>query len=249
MIIGDRIKLLRKSNDITQDELAKKLFVSYQLISKWERNISEPTVQMLFTIINSYSLPLDFFMENSTDKQAKDEKNTILSAFVESMYQSIDTFPTFTKISRVANIPKINIEKHFANEDELVYTFINSVDNNIRINLTSQMKLHKNIIDIFINDMAPLLYDKRFELHLLYGRNYIKNIWILFIKNKYKNMIQTYYNAHSINNLDSEYLVDILTAFISVWMSQPNPEPLEDFQFRIKTFVHTPIHDWPLSSK
>ena len=37
MNIGDRIKILRKRNELTQRELAKKIHKSPQVISNWER--------------------------------------------------------------------------------------------------------------------------------------------------------------------------------------------------------------------
>lgn len=41
MALGDNIQYLRKMNDITQEELAEKLFVSRQTISKWEMEVSQ----------------------------------------------------------------------------------------------------------------------------------------------------------------------------------------------------------------
>ncbi len=36
MNLGDNIQYLRKINDITQEELAEKLSISRQTVSKWE---------------------------------------------------------------------------------------------------------------------------------------------------------------------------------------------------------------------
>ena len=38
MALGDNIQYLRKVNNITQEELAERLAVSRQTISKWEMN-------------------------------------------------------------------------------------------------------------------------------------------------------------------------------------------------------------------
>ncbi|MCR4650978.1 MAG: helix-turn-helix domain-containing protein [Lachnospiraceae bacterium] len=40
MEVGNRIKELRKTQNINQDELAEKLFVSRQTISNWENDKS-----------------------------------------------------------------------------------------------------------------------------------------------------------------------------------------------------------------
>lgn len=41
IFIGENIKKLRKEKNITQEELAIFLGVSYQSVSKWERGVSQ----------------------------------------------------------------------------------------------------------------------------------------------------------------------------------------------------------------
>jgi len=42
--IGEKIKLLRKKNDITQDKLAEYLGVTAQSISRWESGTCYPDI-------------------------------------------------------------------------------------------------------------------------------------------------------------------------------------------------------------
>ena len=44
--IGERIKLLRKKNDMTQEKLADYLGVTYQSVSKWECGINTPDISL-----------------------------------------------------------------------------------------------------------------------------------------------------------------------------------------------------------
>ena len=44
MILSDKIILLRKKNNLTQEELAEKLGVSRQSVSKWEMGNSIPDI-------------------------------------------------------------------------------------------------------------------------------------------------------------------------------------------------------------
>ncbi len=37
---GEKIRKLRREHDLTQDELAQAIGVSYQSVSKWERDVS-----------------------------------------------------------------------------------------------------------------------------------------------------------------------------------------------------------------
>ena len=41
MTIGQRIKVLRRKNDLTQERLAEYLSVSSQAVSKWENGVSQ----------------------------------------------------------------------------------------------------------------------------------------------------------------------------------------------------------------
>ncbi len=47
MTIGERIKILRKKNDLTQEKLADYLGVSYQAVSKWECGASSPDLSLI----------------------------------------------------------------------------------------------------------------------------------------------------------------------------------------------------------
>jgi transcriptional regulator with XRE-family HTH domain len=47
MTIGEKIKQLRKKNDLTQEKLADYLCVSYQAVSKWETGVSNPDLSLI----------------------------------------------------------------------------------------------------------------------------------------------------------------------------------------------------------
>ena len=47
LMIGKKIKKLRRSRDLTQEEVATQLGISYQAISKWERGDGYPDITML----------------------------------------------------------------------------------------------------------------------------------------------------------------------------------------------------------
>ncbi len=45
--VGEQIRLLRKTKELTQDELGERLGVTYQAVSKWERGEALPDVGLL----------------------------------------------------------------------------------------------------------------------------------------------------------------------------------------------------------
>ncbi len=57
--IGESIKRLRTKHNMTQERLAEYLNVSYQTISKWENGISLPSVPLIPSIANVFSVSID----------------------------------------------------------------------------------------------------------------------------------------------------------------------------------------------
>ena len=57
--IGTNIRLLRKTKNITQEELANALHISYQAISKWENGSSQPDIALLPAIANYFGVSID----------------------------------------------------------------------------------------------------------------------------------------------------------------------------------------------
>ena len=68
MKISERIKKYREENPITQQELADKLYVSKQAISKWENDKSLPDISMYPTIASLLNISVDELMGNETTR-------------------------------------------------------------------------------------------------------------------------------------------------------------------------------------
>ena len=59
MLIGDRIRLLRKNKNVTQNQLAEALSVSAQSVSKWENHLSAPDITVLPVIARYFGITMD----------------------------------------------------------------------------------------------------------------------------------------------------------------------------------------------
>lgn len=57
---GEIIKDIRKKNNLTQKELADKLYVTYQAVSKWENNKSIPDISILQNISEMFNIDLNY---------------------------------------------------------------------------------------------------------------------------------------------------------------------------------------------
>lgn len=74
-MLKENIKSLRKSKGLSQEELAIKLNVVRQTISKWEQGLSVPDAEMLISISELFETPVNtLFGENISEKEVNDLK-------------------------------------------------------------------------------------------------------------------------------------------------------------------------------
>lgn len=59
MKISDKIKQMRKKAGFTQEQLASRLGVSAQSISKWENEVSMPDITLLPLIAEIFGITID----------------------------------------------------------------------------------------------------------------------------------------------------------------------------------------------
>ena len=71
MNVGARIKKHREKQNISQDELALKVFVSRQTISNWETNKSYPDIKSLTMLSNIFHVTLDDFIKGDIEEMKK----------------------------------------------------------------------------------------------------------------------------------------------------------------------------------
>lgn len=74
-MLKDNIKAVRKSKGLSQEELAIKLNVVRQTISKWEQGLSVPDSDMLISMSEVLEIPVSTLLgETITESQADDLK-------------------------------------------------------------------------------------------------------------------------------------------------------------------------------
>lgn len=71
MTIADKIKKLRKDNNMTQEDLAEKLNVSRQTISKWETNIVIPDADNIVSICKLFNITTDELLDYKVESVQK----------------------------------------------------------------------------------------------------------------------------------------------------------------------------------
>jgi len=74
-VIGENIKKLRGEKQVTQEQLAEHLNISYQAVSKWENNVTTPDIFLLPAIAEYFEVTIDelfkFDMRGYKNKAAR----------------------------------------------------------------------------------------------------------------------------------------------------------------------------------
>ncbi len=86
--VSSRLSYLRKTHNLSQEDLAQKLNISRQAVSNWERGKSEPDMSTILQLSEIYSINIDELLKNNTvyngniNNSASNEKEKNYSALL-----------------------------------------------------------------------------------------------------------------------------------------------------------------------
>lgn len=101
MTIGEKLAQLRKMKGFTQDEVAEKLGVTPQAVSKWENDASCPDILTLPLIADLY--------ETTVDDILRHESNPIVTVVPEKNRKSIDDMVLRINVADGGDKVKVNL--------------------------------------------------------------------------------------------------------------------------------------------
>ena len=73
MTLGEKIKKLRGENKLTQADLAEKVHVTFQTVSKWEKDENEPDVSTIKELAKIFECSIDYLLSESEEKKENKE--------------------------------------------------------------------------------------------------------------------------------------------------------------------------------
>lgn len=79
---ADRIQYLRKTKGISQEELADKVGVSRQAVSKWESEQSSPDLEKIIIMSNFFGVTTDYILKGIEPVPNEDQKSKELTSKV-----------------------------------------------------------------------------------------------------------------------------------------------------------------------
>ena len=97
MNFKDNLKKLRKDNNLSQEDLAEKLNVSRQSVSKWEQGLAYPEMDKVLQICKMFDLNIDELLnqnvkEVKNNKESKINVNKYIEDFLSFVTKTIDMF-------------------------------------------------------------------------------------------------------------------------------------------------------------
>ena len=77
MNLQDNLKKIRKDNNLSQEDLAEKLGVSRQSVSKWESGLAYPEMDKVLQICKMFNLNIDELLNQDITevKESKESKS------------------------------------------------------------------------------------------------------------------------------------------------------------------------------
>lgn len=108
MNLGKTINELRKKNNMTQEELASKLGVSPQAVSKWENDLSCPDIALLPDLSKVFGISVDELLSgeinssavaDETDKQPCADDDSCEFKKIKKINISVDNHGKITNVS------------------------------------------------------------------------------------------------------------------------------------------------------
>jgi transcriptional regulator with XRE-family HTH domain len=110
--IGEKIKELRKAQDVTQEKLADYLNISYQAVSKWENGLALPDLSLIPALSNFFGVTSDYLLGIKADENEEKINEYFEKAMncshtgdmekgIEIIREALKTYPNNSKLLSV----------------------------------------------------------------------------------------------------------------------------------------------------
>ena len=101
MHLGENLKKIRKDNNLSQEDLADKLNVSRQSVSKWESGLAYPEMDKVIQICKLFNVNIDDIMNENIDeikekKEVKNKFNSYIKNFFDFSSKTVKMFFSMT---------------------------------------------------------------------------------------------------------------------------------------------------------
>jgi transcriptional regulator with XRE-family HTH domain len=103
MTFNEKLLSLRRKSGLSQEELAEKLDVSRQAVSRWENGETLPDAQNLLVLSDIFGVTTDYLLRNGTETEKSEEKEAPAPT-VNNTYIQKNSVSVFSQIIRILYI-------------------------------------------------------------------------------------------------------------------------------------------------
>lgn len=167
MNFADKLKELRKSNNMSQEQLAEKLYVSRQAITKWENGTGLPDIENIVSISNLFNESLDsllseekslmkrheFLYESLTVYDLDEDKDIDINFGIaheviieRTASEKIEVLLTSNKMNYLSEQVKVKIDENKKAMDVNVKHSADLSDGNVKANLFVFVKIPQKFV-------------------------------------------------------------------------------------------------------
>lgn len=182
--IGENIKNIRNNNNLTQEKFSEELYCSVQSISKWERDVIVPNLDVIKLISNKFNVPINYIL---SDDGQFDFDNVILEVSFNLLKKNY--IPSLERVATSISFSKYFLYNTFEDNDELLIFIIKYIDKPIRERMLKEIDT-KNIISTFIDKCLPIIQNNNDILSTIYKDKFASGILIQYLKDSYYPIIK-----------------------------------------------------------
>ena len=161
--IGNYIKELRNKNNLTQKELAEKLNISFQAVSKWEVGETLPDTMILLDLANALNTSVDLILNGGT--YLNDKRKMINIKDVVDGFNALE-----------------NVKKCFGSESFFYKGIVDGINKMMNMDFEDALKNYKDVLYTEVILQAVINENKTYNMSEV--ERYIKNPKMLDILRK-----------------------------------------------------------------
>ena len=179
MLFNEKLKMLRKENNLTQEELAEKINVSRQAITKWESGEGIPDIENLKQISIVFNTTIDELVKEDKDINIEKKMNYSFIQELEIDHSKdfdihVDKMYEINVLPNEEEIVKVEVLSNEENVEELFKVKFDDLYNSLDIDVKSK----KYVKDVILKLYIPEKYINDIELKSKIKQLNISNIKI-----------------------------------------------------------------------
>lgn len=156
-LIGQFIKTMRKANNMTQKELAIKLNISSQAVSRWENGEALPDTMLLLELSNLLGVSVDLILKGGNPNSDLDRKEKFNVLDVPKGFEAIES-----------------VKKYFGEKSLFYIGMIKGISQIMNFDFEDALEKNKKILylEVIISAVNSGYYVDKEEVEELFKDNY-----------------------------------------------------------------------------